>query len=80
MTKINSSDFMHGGLTQSESLEICRLLAENGIDSIEVSGNGTSVQGIRAHVNEAYFLDFAAELAENVNVPVILSTSASSCS
>ena len=72
MTKINSSDFMHGGLTQSESLEICRLLAENGIDSIEVSGNGTSVQGIRAHVNEAYFLDFAAELAENVNVPVIL--------
>ena len=70
--KINSSDFTLGGLEEDESLEICRLLAENGIDSIEVSGNGTSVEGIRPHINEAYFLDFAANLAENVNVPVIL--------
>lgn len=70
--KINSSDFIRGGLNESESLEICRILADNGIDSIEVSGNGTSVEGIRAGVNEAYFLDFASTLAENVNVPVIL--------
>ncbi|MBQ6115652.1 MAG: NADH:flavin oxidoreductase [Synergistaceae bacterium] len=70
--KINSSDFTLGGLEEDESLEICRLLAENGIDSIEVSGNGTSVEGIRPHVNEAYFLDFAARLAESVNVSVIL--------
>ena len=53
--KINSSDFTHGGLTSEESLKICRMLADVGIDSIEVSGNGTSVGGIRAHVNEAYF-------------------------
>ncbi|MBQ9389399.1 MAG: NADH:flavin oxidoreductase [Synergistaceae bacterium] len=70
--KINSSDFMRGGLNESESLEICRLLAGNGIDSIEVSGNGTSVQGIVAGVNEAYFFDFAAKLAESVEVPVML--------
>ena len=70
--KINSSDFMRGGLDESDSLETCRLLADHGIDSIEVSGNGTSAEGIRAGVNEAYFLDFAANLAENVNVPVIL--------
>jgi len=70
--KINSSDFIRGGLDESDSLETCRLLADHGIDSIEVSGNGTSAEGIRAGVNEAYFLDFAATLAENVNVPVIL--------
>ena len=70
--KINSSDFTFGGLEEEESLEICKLLAENGIDSIEVSGNGTSVQGVRAHVDEAYFLNFAAVLAERVSVPVIL--------
>ena len=70
--KINSSDFTLGGLEEDESLEICKLLAENGIDSIEVSGNGTSVEGIRPHVNEAYFIDFAANLATHVNVPVIL--------
>ena len=70
--KINSSDFISGGLDEEESLEVCKLLADNGIDSIEVSGNGTSVQGVRAHVDEAYFLNFAAVLAESVSVPVIL--------
>lgn len=70
--KINSSDFLPGGLTESDSLEICRLLAENGIDSMEVSGNGTSRQGIRHADDEAYFGLFAMRLAEVVNVPVIL--------
>ena len=70
--KINCSDFTLGGLDEEESLEICSLLAENGIDSIEVSGNGTSVQGVRPHVDEAYFLNFAAVLAEKISVPVIL--------
>ena len=70
--KVNSSDFIHGGLDNDESLELCKLLALNGIDSIEVSGNGTSVSGIKAHVNEGYFLPFAAKLAEEVDVPVML--------
>ena len=70
--KINSSDFTLGGLEQDESLYICKRLAENGIDSIEVSGNGTSVAGIKPHVNEAYFLNFAARLADEVDVPIIL--------
>ena len=72
MIKINCCDFTLGGLEEEESLEICRLLADNGIDSIEVSGNGTSVEDIKPHVNEAYFLNFAEILAEEVNVPVIL--------
>ena len=71
-TKINCSDFTLGGLDEKESLKICGLLADAGIDSIEVSGNGTSVQGVRAHIDEAYFLDFAAELAEKISVPVML--------
>ena len=70
--KINSSDFTYGGLDNDESLELCKLLALCGIDSIEVSGNGTSVSGIRAHVNEGYFLPFAAKLADAVDVPVIV--------
>lgn len=69
--KINSSDFTWRGLDEAESLTICKVLAAAGIDSIEVSGNGTSVQGIRAGVNEGYFAPFAATLAEQVNVPVI---------
>ena len=69
--KINSSDFTFGGLDEDESLIICKLLVDSGIDSIEVSGNGTSVSGIRAGVNEGYFAEFAARLADEVNVPII---------
>ena len=54
--KINSSDFTYGGLEEPECLAICRLLDQAGIDSIEVSGNGTSVGGIKAHVNEHIIL------------------------
>ena len=68
--KINSNDFAPGGLDERQSLEICRMLSAAGIDSIEVSGNGTSVAGIRAHRNEGYFLPFAAELAKAVPTPV----------
>lgn len=70
--KINCSDFTYGGLDERGSLTICKALAEAGIDFIEVSGNGTSAPGIRPHVNEGYFAPFAARLAEEVDVPVIL--------
>lgn len=70
--KINCSDFTNGGLTIKDCLSVCRLLDQAGIDSIEVSGNGTSVGGIRAHVNEGYFVPAAAEIATAVNCPVIV--------
>lgn len=70
--KINSSDFTYGGLEEDECLAICKLLDQPGIDSIEVSGNGTSVGGIKAHVNEGYFAPFAARVADEVSCPVIV--------
>ena len=71
-TKINCSDFTYGRLTPEESLTICRLLDRVGIDSIEVSGNGASVGGIRAHRDEGYFVQAAAAIAEAVSCPVIV--------
>lgn len=68
--KINSNDFYHGGLTDADCVAICRLLDAAGIDSIEVSRNGTSVGGIRAHRNEGYFVPAAAAVAEAVSCPV----------
>lgn len=70
--KINSSDFTHGGLTEDECVAICRMLDRSGIDSIEISGNGTSVSGIKAYVNEGYFVPAAAMIAEAVRCPVIV--------
>lgn len=69
--KINSNDFIRGGLDERVSMRICLACAQY-LDSIEVSGNGTSVGGIRAGVNEAYFKNFALALADKVDVPVIL--------
>ena len=69
--KINSSDFMYGGLDENGAMRIC-LSCSPYLDSIEVSGNGTSVSGIKAGVNEAYFEKFAIALSEKVNIPVIL--------
>ena len=70
--KINCNDFVYGGLDEDESLVICKKLSEAGIDSIEVSGNGTSVAGIRPHKNEGYFAKFAEKLASEVDTPIIL--------
>lgn len=70
--KVNSNDFAPGGLEEDDALEICKLLADAGIDSIEVSGNGTSHQGVKPGQNEAYFAPFATRLAAEVDVPVML--------
>lgn len=70
--KINSSDFNEGGIDEEECLEICKIMAKEGIDSIEISGNGTSRPRIKPHVNEAYFLKCAEKVAENVNIPIAI--------
>lgn len=70
--KVNGSDFTPGGIDEAECVAICKLLDAAGIDSIEVSGNGTSVGGIKAHVNEGYFVPVAAQVASEVGCPVIV--------
>ncbi len=70
--KINCSDFSYAGLTPEDSMTICKMCAEAGMDSIEVSGAGTSRSQIRAGVNEAYFKDFALTLADEIDIPIIL--------
>ena len=70
--KLNASDFTHGGLEMEESLQIAEMMVAAGLDSIEVSGNSTSVAGIRAGVNEGYFYEYAKALAERIRIPVIL--------
>ena len=61
--KINSTDEYPGGLTPQDFMLTSRLMAEAGIDAIEVSGNGTSRTGIRAGHNEGYFRAPAMALA-----------------
>lgn len=72
IVKVNASDFVTDGLEAGEFLTTCKMLLEAGIDAIEVSANGTSVPGIKAGKNEAYFREYAEALKQVVDTPVIL--------
>ena len=78
LIKINSEDFMDQGMTFEECKYVCKKLTELGINAIEISGgtpssrpNEWAVRVIRAN-QESYFKSYAAEIAEEINVPVIL--------
>ncbi|MBM7868279.1 NADH:flavin oxidoreductase [Heliobacterium gestii] len=78
LTKINGDDFMDQGMTFSESRYVCERLAELGIDAIEISGglgssrpNEGTVRTITTE-QESYFRSYAAQVAEEIDVPVIL--------
>ena len=49
----------------------CKIMAEHGIDAIEISGNYTS-RDAKAFTNEAYFKNFALTVKNSVDVPIIL--------
>jgi 2,4-dienoyl-CoA reductase-like NADH-dependent reductase (Old Yellow Enzyme family) len=76
IVKLNSSDFLDTGLTAEEAVRIARLLAEAGIDGIEVSGGmaeagkGSIWPGLRSEADEGYFVGSAARIKEAVRVPV----------
>lgn len=72
LIKINCSDFMSGGLSENDFISTSLLLADAGIDAIEVSGNYTSRPHIRAGVNEAYFKEAAVALRHRTTCPIIL--------
>ena len=47
-------------------------MEKEGIESIEINGNGTSRSRIKPHVNEAYFLKCAENVGNNVKIPITL--------
>jgi 2,4-dienoyl-CoA reductase-like NADH-dependent reductase (Old Yellow Enzyme family) len=79
MAKVNCADFVTDGLLFEDSLRVCRMLAEKGIDALEISGgigndkeNGALRTKIHTREQEAYFASYAAIIAKEVKIPVIL--------
>jgi 2,4-dienoyl-CoA reductase-like NADH-dependent reductase (Old Yellow Enzyme family) len=86
LIKLNCDDYIkEAGLTQEDSLYVAKKLANLGINAIEVTGGNESVQGVldnnlgpaRTKIviskdRESYFKDYAANLAEIVDTPIIL--------
>lgn len=77
--KMNCSDFMEGGLEVEESVATARLLQEQGIDAVELSGGtfssgrlGPIRKGINSEGKEAYFRKEALYFKARLRVPLIL--------
>ncbi|MGI6657344.1 MAG: NADH:flavin oxidoreductase [Desulfobulbus sp.] len=80
LLKINAEDFLENGLTADESLAACRLLADQGIDAVEMSG-GTIDSGkntpwrlgtAKEVEREVYYRRQAAAFKKDCGVPLIL--------
>lgn len=78
LIKINSEDYMDQGMTREESRLVCKTLASLGITAIEISGGSLSSRPnegpvrVLAKEKEPYFAACAAEIAAEIDVPVIL--------
>jgi len=79
LIKINCEDFIPGGMEFSDSLYVCKELAQKGIDAIEVSGGilaSKEMCSFRPNINspdkEAYFKHYANLIAKETGVSVIL--------
>lgn len=79
LVKLNSEDFLEGGLTREDSLQAALLIAAAGADAIELSG-GTLLSGklspsrpkIDSADQEAYFREAARALKPKLKIPLIL--------
>ena len=83
LIKMNCSDFMGDkGMTFEDCRDICKTLALKGINAIEISG-GPVFRAPKPEKDpsnfseekvgkESYFAEYAKEIAETVDVPVIL--------
>jgi 2,4-dienoyl-CoA reductase-like NADH-dependent reductase (Old Yellow Enzyme family) len=81
--KLNSADFQRGGFAVEDSAQVARLLADEGVDLIEVSGgtyeqprmmdtDGLAPGEARSARREAYFLAEAARLRAASPVPLMV--------
>ncbi len=80
MVKINSEDFVEGGLTVEEMLDVCEMLEKRGLDAVEMSG-GTFDSGklffsrpgtSKSEDREAYYKEAAAAFKKKVKIPLII--------
>ena len=78
--KINSEDFLDGGLSVEEMLQVVSSLEKAGVDAIELSG-GTKLSGkcipirkgeITSREKEGYYREAAKRYRQRTNLPLIL--------
>lgn len=68
--RINTQDTRKEGMTPEESIKIAKLLAENGSDSIQLTGRTIAFKYDTD--NKHVFLDYANKLHEEIDIPIVL--------
>jgi len=80
LIKINAQDFLTSGLSVEDMLSICRMLADEGLDGVEMSGgtlrSGTYIPSrttpIKGPEDEVYYADEARRFKQHLDLPLIL--------
>ena len=72
LVKINGEDCIDDGLTLEESVQVGRMLADNGIDAIELSSGKAARKGIHSQEKEGYHQDQARRYKADIDIPLIL--------
>ncbi len=79
LIKMNTQDFLEGGLELDDSIKAAAMLEKAGIDAIELSGGtiasgkkGPIRTGIVSEKNEAYFKGAASAFKEKIDLPIML--------
>ena len=79
LIKMNSEDFLEGGLMLEDSVQIGRMFADASLDAIELSGGtflsgklSPSRMGISSPDKEAYFQEAAKVFKSRIDLPLIL--------
>lgn len=86
--KLNSADFQRGGFAFEDSLQVARWLQDAGVDLIEISGGTyeqpklLGIEGVEAEeaqdvaqttlAREAYFVDFAKAMKNELSMPLMV--------
>lgn len=81
LVKLNSEDFVDGGLTVAEMLQVCAMLEKFGVDAIEMSGGTIYASGaysscrvgaLDSPEKEVYYKDAAVTYKERFGTPLML--------
>lgn len=77
--KLNSADFQRGGFSPEDAREVVEMLAPLGVDLVELSGGSYEAPAMtgaardeRSVAREAYFLEFAREIAKVATMPLMV--------
>ncbi len=77
LVKLNTQDFVENGLTLQESIFVAKMLEEQGLDALELSGGLLNLPNLLADTinseeDEVYFLNEARAFKNDLTIPLII--------